>query len=163
MQKHGIVILQDKEQKCEELKRAFEASGEFEVLFTSTDGEEGVGQILKLDAEYCITDLILSGLDGLGVLDRLAKGGSNTKVIVYSAISREEVVETCISKGAAFYITKPCDAITLVKRIKDLFLSEKRGAPRTVFTHLVLFPASRQRKARKKAGVPHGRPTPGQM
>ena len=127
MQKHGIVILQDKEQKCEELKRAFEASGEFEVLFTSTDGEEGVGQILKLDAEYCITDLILSGLDGLGVLDRLAKGGSNTKVIVYSAISREEVVETCISKGAAFYITKPCDAITLVKRIKDLFLSEKRG------------------------------------
>ena len=83
MQKHGIVILQDKEQKCEELKKAFESTGEFEVLLTSTDGEEGVGQILKCGAEYCVTDLILSGLDGLGVLDRLAKANCNTKVIVY--------------------------------------------------------------------------------
>ena len=128
MQRHGIIILQDKAQKCEELKRAFENSGEFNVLATSCDGEEGVGLILKTGAEYCVTDLILSGLDGLGVLDRLAKAGCETKVIVYSALSREEVIETCISKGAAFYITKPCDAMTLVKRIKDLFLTEKKIA-----------------------------------
>ena len=30
MNKHGIVILQDKEQKCEEIKRAFEQTDEFE-------------------------------------------------------------------------------------------------------------------------------------
>ena len=127
MQKHGIVILQDKEQKCEELKRAFEQSGDFEVLATSCDGEDGVGLIMRTGAEYCVTDLILSGLDGLGVLDRLYKFGCQTKIIIYSALSREEVVETCISKGAAFYVTKPCEPVVLVNRIKDLFLTEKKG------------------------------------
>lgn len=127
MQRHGIVILQDKEQKCEELKRAFESSGDFQVLATSCDGEEGVGAVIRTGAEYCVTDLILSGLDGLGVLDRLAKSGCQTKIVVYSALSREEVIETCIAKGAAFYVTKPCAPEVLVKRIKDLFLTEKKG------------------------------------
>lgn len=127
MQKYGIVILQDKEEKCQEIKRAFESSGEFEVLATSCDGEEGVSLVLRLGAEYCVTDLILTGLDGLGVLDRLSKSGVQTKTIVYSALSREEVIETCIAKGAAFYITKPCDPTVLVSRIKDLFLTDKRG------------------------------------
>ena len=103
MEKHGIVILQDKESKCQELKEAFEKAQEFEVLGCSCDGEEGVGLVLRSDAEYLVTDLILSGLDGLGVLDRLAKAGSQTKIVVYSALNRDEVVETCIAKGAAFY------------------------------------------------------------
>ena len=127
MQKHGIVILQDKEEKCQEIKKAFENSGEFDVLATSCDGEEGVSLILRTGAEYCVTDLILSGLDGLGVLDRLAKAGCQTKIIIYSALSREEVIETCIAKGAAFYVTKPCEPMVLVSRIKDLFLTEKKA------------------------------------
>ena len=135
MEKHGIVILQDKESKCQELKEAFEKAQEFEVLGCSCDGEEGVGLVLRTDAEYLVTDLILSGLDGLGVLDRLAKAGSQTKIVVYSALNRDEVIETCISKGAAFYITKPCLAEVLVSRIKDLFLSDKifASAPTTRF------------------------------
>ena len=125
MEKHGIVILQDKESKCQELKEAFEKTQEFEVLGTSCDGEDGVGLVLRTEAEYLVTDLILSGLDGLGVLERLAKAGSETKIVVYSALNRDEVIETCIAKGAAFYITKPCLPDVLARRVKDLFLSEK--------------------------------------
>ena len=125
MHKHGIVILQDKEQKCEEIKMAFERTGEFEVLGTACDGEEGVGLVLRTGAEYCVTDLILSNLDGLGVLDRLIKAGIDTKIVVYSALNRDEVIETCIAKGAAFYITKPCSPDVLVSRMKELFLNEK--------------------------------------
>ena len=82
--------------------------------------------ILKNDAEFCVTDLILSGLDGLGVLDRLKAYGSKTKIIVYSSLSSEEVVETCISKGASFYAAKPCPPETLVNRVIDLFLNGNR-------------------------------------
>lgn len=125
MGKHGIVILQDKESKCQELKEAFEKTQEFEVLGTSCDGEDGVGLVLRTNAEYLVTDLILTGLDGLGVLERLAKAGAETKIVVYSALNRDEVIETCIAKGAAFYITKPCLPDVLTTRIKDLFLSDK--------------------------------------
>ncbi len=129
MEKHGIVILQDKMQKCEELKMAFENSEDFKVLGIACDGEEGVSLVLRTGAEYLVTDLILSGLDGLGVLDRLTKSGVETKIVVYSALNRDEVVETCISKGAAFYVTKPCPPEVLVSRMKDLFLNEKVFTP----------------------------------
>lgn len=125
MEKRTIVILQDNAQKCEEIKRAFDESQEFQVVGTATDGEDGVSLVLKTDADYLLTDLILSGLDGLGVLDRLRESGVSTDIVVYSAINREEVVETCMAKGAVFYITKPCSPQILVSRMKDLFLTEK--------------------------------------
>ncbi|MBQ7642995.1 MAG: sporulation transcription factor Spo0A [Clostridia bacterium] len=130
MSKHTIVILQDNPERAEELKRAFEKSDDFIVAGTATDGETGVSMVLGTQAEYCILDLVLSNLDGLGVLDRLKKAGAETKVIVFCALSREEVIETCLSKGAAYYVTKPCQAEILVRRVKELFIDEKSGADR---------------------------------
>ena len=125
MTKHTVVILQDNPQKAEEIKNAFDASEDFTVIGTFTDGEEGAMEILKSGAEFAVLDLILQGLDGLGVLDKLRRAGCETKCIVFSALSREEVIDTCMAKGASYYLSKPCPAETLVKRIKELFLSGK--------------------------------------
>lgn len=123
MDKHGIVILADNPKKVDEIASAFENSGKFEIVGKASDGEDGVNLILKNDPEYAVIDLILSGLDGLGVLDRLSSFGSKTKIVVYTSLSSEEVVETCISKGALFYVAKPCPVETLVNRVVDLFLN----------------------------------------
>ena len=104
--KSVVKELKSAAKKADEISAAFEKSGRFTILGKTSDGEEGVGLILKTEAEYAVVDLILSGLDGLGVLDRLSAYGSKTKIIVYTSLSSEEVVETCISKGAAFYVAK---------------------------------------------------------
>lgn len=127
MDKHGIVILADNPTKAEEISEAFEKSGRFTIIGKSADGEEGVNIILSNDAEFCVIDLVLSGLDGLGVLDRLKAYGSKCKIIVYTSLSKEEVVETCILKGASFYVAKPCPTETLVNRVIDLFLNGNRS------------------------------------
>ncbi len=132
MSKHTIVILQDNVRKAERLAEEFEKSGEFTVVGVSSDGEEGAGLILSSQCEYCVTDLILQSLDGLGVLDRVRKAGAKTRMIVYSSLSGDEVVETSIQKGAAYYVTKPCPEETLVKRVKDLFLTDKSDDVREV-------------------------------
>ena len=75
MSKHTIVILQDNVRKAESLAEEFEKSGDFTVVGLSSDGEEGAGLILSTQCEYCVTDLILQSLDGLGVLDRVRKAG----------------------------------------------------------------------------------------
>lgn len=132
MSKHTIVILQDNVRKAESLAEEFEKSGDFTVVGLSSDGEEGAGLILSTQCEYCVTDLILQSLDGLGVLDRVRKAGAKTRMIVYSSLSGDEVVETSIQKGAAYYVTKPCPEETLVKRVKDLFLTDKSDDVREV-------------------------------
>lgn len=132
MSKHTIVILQDNVRKAERLAEEFEKSGDFTVVGLSSDGEEGAGLILSTQCEYCVTDLILQSLDGLGVLDRVRKAGAKTRMIVYSSLSGDEVVETSIQKGAAYYVTKPCPEETLVKRVRDLFLTDKSDDVREV-------------------------------
>ena len=132
MSKHTIVILQDNVRKAESLAEEFEKSGDFTVVGLSSDGEEGAGLILSPQCEYCVTDLILQSLDGLGVLDRVRKAGAKTRMIVYSSLSGDEVVETSIQKGAAYYVTKPCPEETLVKRVRDLFLTDKSDDVREV-------------------------------
>lgn len=132
MSKHTIVILQDNVRKAERLAEEFEKSGDFTVVGLSSDGEEGAGLILSTQCEYCVTDLILQSLDGLGVLDRVRKAGVKTRMIVYSSLSGDEVVETSIQKGAAYYVTKPCPEETLVKRVRDLFLTDKSDDVREV-------------------------------
>ena len=132
MSKHTIVILQDNVRKAERLAEEFEKSGDFTVVGLSSDGEEGAGLILSTQCEYCVTDLILQSLDGLGVLDRVRKAGAKTRMIVYSSLSGDEVVETSIQKGAAYYVTKPCPEETLVKRVRDLFLTDKSDDMREV-------------------------------
>lgn len=132
MSKHTIVILQDNVRKAESLAEEFEKSGDFTVVGLSSDGEEGAGLILSTQCEYCVTDLILQSLDGLGVLDRVRKAGAKTRMIVYSSLCGDEVVETSIQKGAAYYVTKPCPEETLVKRVRDLFLTDKSDDVREV-------------------------------
>lgn len=132
MSKHTIVILQDNVRKAESLAEEFEKSGDFTVVGLSSDGVEGAGLILSTQCEYCVTDLILQSLDGLGVLDRVRKAGAKTRMIVYSSLSGDEVVETSIQKGAAYYVTKPCPEETLVKRVRDLFLTDKSDDVREV-------------------------------
>ncbi len=123
--KHSIVILQDNLARARALASEFEKSGEFSVVGISADGDEGAGIVTSTGAEYCVIDLILQSLDGLGVLDRLKRAGSKTKIIVYSSLKSDEVVETSIQKGASYYITKPCSEEALVKRVIDLFLTDK--------------------------------------
>ncbi|MEG9430662.1 MAG: sporulation initiation factor Spo0A C-terminal domain-containing protein, partial [Christensenellaceae bacterium] len=124
MEKHGTVILQDNIRRTEELAEAFEKSGNFTVLGKTIDGEEGVNLVLKTGAEYCVIDLILQNLDGLGFLERVKNTGADVKTVVFSSLCSEEVIDTCIMKGAAFFVAKPCAAETLVKRVEDVFLTD---------------------------------------
>ncbi len=126
MEKHSVVILQDNMRKAKELAEAFDNTEDFKVVGTSSDGEEGVMLVLNQNAEFCILDLVLENLDGLGVLEKLQKMGVKTHSIVFSALGRDEVIDTCIAKGASYYATKPCPPETLVKRIRELFLEDKK-------------------------------------
>ncbi len=123
MDKHGMIILQDNLKRAEELAEEFERTGKFTVLGKSDDGEEGIRLLASTRAEFCVFDVIMQNLDGLGFLDKIKSMGLTVKTTVFSSLSSEEVIEACIAKGADFYVAKPCPPETLVKRVSDLFLS----------------------------------------
>ena len=123
--KKSIVILQDNIRKATALAEEFEKCGKFDIAGVFADGEEGVEVALSESVDYLVTDIVLPTLDVLCVLDKLKKAGAKTRTIIYSSLKSDEVVSACIEKGAAYYVTKPCDEKTFVRRVTDLFLSEK--------------------------------------
>ena len=124
MDKHGVIILQDNLKRAEELADEFDKTGKFVVLGKSDDGEEGLKLLAATGAEFCVLDVIMQSLDGLGFLDKMKATGITAKTVVFSSFGGEEVIEACAGKGADYYVARPCAAETLVKRVVDLFLSD---------------------------------------
>jgi len=66
-----------------------------------------------------ITTKILSGLDGLSVMERMAELQERPAMIVTSGFASEQVLAVTYSLGAAFFLQKPYDPKSLAARIRQ--------------------------------------------
>ena len=127
MQKKSVFILQDTKDFAETLKEELESTNEFDVVGISTDGISAIPMIAEKKPQLLITELILSGYDGLMVLSKVRECVQNLKILVFSAITRDEIVQKAMSLGANYFIAKPCDLSLVCQRLKDL--DEKKVEP----------------------------------
>lgn len=130
MQKKTVFILQDTNEMCNELTSYFNNDNAFEVIGSSFEADLGVQEVLRLKPDFLITEIVLSGYDGIKVLDVIVSSGISTKVIVLSALCREEIILKAINHGAKYFFAKPFNFSVLKERMteldKDSF--EKEGA-----------------------------------
>lgn len=83
------------------------------------DGETGLEFAQKYDIDLILLDMIMPGLSGLEVLERLKadKKTQNIPVILATGNTSEEDEEAGRSLGAVDYIKKPFDTETVHNRI----------------------------------------------
>jgi DNA-binding NtrC family response regulator len=85
-------------------------------------GEEAVALLGSSEGarfDLAILDLVMPGLDGLGVLARLREAGIETPVIVQTAHGSIETVVTAMRAGALDFVVKPVGAERLQVSIKN--------------------------------------------
>jgi len=76
-----------------------------------------------------LLDLVLPGLDGMGVLQQLGERERRPVTIVLSAFYNERMVTRAAALGAYYYIPKPCDVSALLARIRQSVGEEQLPAP----------------------------------
>ena len=107
-----------------ELQTAFaEAAGQEEgmrLMGCTGDGEELLALTRIKQPDAVVMDLVLTGLDGLEVLERLTSFDPKPKVLVTSAFLHEGLVEQARSLGADYFMTKPCRVSTVLERCRQL-------------------------------------------
>ncbi len=118
--KNSIVILQENVAFAKELAGLFEASGLYEVSGIAHDGINGLKTIEEKRPNFVIMDLLLTGIDGLGVLDCINEKKIETKVIILSSLMREEIVTQAMNKGARYYMAKPFNFELLKQRMSAI-------------------------------------------
>jgi DNA-binding response OmpR family regulator len=102
----------------------FKSEG-YDVVWVS-DGENALARILEEKPDLILLDIMMPKIQGLDVLDivKATPQTENTKIVVMSALSDEEIVNKAKEYGAADFLVKSkVDMETVVKRVKEI-LSE---------------------------------------
>jgi two-component system, OmpR family, response regulator len=84
---------------------------------TALDGNEGFDLISKYAYDVVLTDLIMPGLDGIGLLEAVKARHSRTEVVLLTAHASVDTAVAAMKKGAADYLQKPVNTDELLLRL----------------------------------------------
>ena len=102
------------------LSEALSGEPDMQVVGMTGDGEELLRMVREKEPDAVIMEIVLSGLDGLGVLDEMARLKRRPRVIILSSYIKGSVVDVAAAKGADFYMTKPCRFSSVCERIRQV-------------------------------------------
>ncbi len=110
-----ILIVEDEQSIAELEKDYLELSG-FEVVIAN-DGTDGLGRALSEEFDLYILDVMLPGIDGFEICERIREK-SNAPILMVSAKKEDIDKIRGLGLGADDYITKPFSPSELVARVK---------------------------------------------
>lgn len=140
--KERILIIEDDEGIVRVLRRALSYEGY--TVDTALDGETGLNLARDHHPDLVILDLMLPGMDGIEVCQRLRTGGS-TPIIMLTAKDAVQDRVQGLDAGADDYMTKPFDLEELLARLRALLRrTQMERAPVLTFADLSLDTSTRQ-------------------
>ncbi|SBT40039.1 response regulator transcription factor [Micromonospora auratinigra] len=118
-----VLVIEDDDRIGRLVTRALEGGG----LLTerACSGTAGLDAALRRDFDLVVLDLMLPGLDGHEVLDRLRAQRPEQPVLVLSAVPEISARVAVLEAGAADFLGKPFAVAELVARVR----ARMRAAP----------------------------------
>jgi len=113
-----ILVVDDEESILVPLEFLLRKAGH-EVALAKT-GEEALGFLAKSPFDLVVLDLMLPGMDGFTVLERLPQGPTKPKVLVLTARGREADQAKALALGAAAFMAKPFGIGDLLAQVERL-------------------------------------------
>ncbi len=100
-----VLVIDDNETIREGVATVAERAG-FKVT-RAASGEEGLAQLAQGEHELVVTDLKMSGIDGVEVLRRVNRDHPDTTVLIMTAFGTVENAVEAMQLGAFDYVQKP--------------------------------------------------------
>ena len=116
--KTRIMLVDDNEELLASLKEFFAADNDCEIAAVAKTGEAAIETFGKVRPNVLVLDLVMPGIDGFEVLERIEKADS--KILILSALSQDAFISKAMNLGADYYMLKPASAENLRKRIMEL-------------------------------------------
>lgn len=125
------ILLVDNHQPLRKTLAEFLAKQEGVALVKeAANGVEALKLFREERFDILITDIIMPLMDGYALMEEVRRQVSPApRIIVTSALSRDDFVTRAIELGASFYMVKPYDMPRLYSRIRDLSGQKPRVAP----------------------------------
>ena len=119
---YKILVVDDSIFVTKQLGQILTSEG-YDVVATAADGLEGVEKYKALSSggvDLVTMDITMPKMDGLEALEKIVAYDKNAKVVMISALGKEDLVKQALLLGAKNYIVKPLDRKKVLERIASV-------------------------------------------
>ena len=116
--KYRVLIVDDSMFVAKQLGQILSSEG-YEIVATAADGKEGVDKYKELcpNVDIVTMDITMPRMDGITALEQIMAFDKNARIVMVSALGKEELVKKSLLLGAKNYIIKPLDRKKVLERI----------------------------------------------
>ena len=113
-----VLIVDDSIFVTKQISQILSSEG-FEVVATAKDGIDGLEKYKELypNVDLVTMDITMPRMDGVTSLEKIMEFDKNAKVIMISALGKQDLVKKSLLLGAKNYIVKPLDRKKVLERV----------------------------------------------
>ena len=116
-----VLIVDDSAVVRQTLSSILETDPEIEIMGTANDPYIAAKKIQNEVPDVITLDVEMPRMDGIEALTQIMAFDKNAKVVMVSALGKEELVKKSLLLGAKNYIIKPLDRKKVLERIGGIF------------------------------------------
>ena len=118
----SVLIVDDHAVVRQGLRLLLEARPDIEVVGETADGQMALQMAQAAPPDVILLDLLMPGLSGLDVLERLKAAGVRSRVLILTSSREDHLVQQALAGGADGYIlktTRSSDLVDAIERVAD--------------------------------------------
>lgn len=115
---YRVLIVDDSKFVKKQLGKILESEG-YEIISTAAHGAEAVDKYREMkDCIDLVTmDITMPGMDGITAMEKIVEFDNSAKVVMVSALGKQDLVKKSFILGASNYIVKPLNRDKVVERL----------------------------------------------
>jgi len=115
---YKVLVVDDSMFVTKQISQILTSEG-FDVIGTAGDGQEGLEKYKELypNIDLVTMDITMPKMDGVSALEKIIEFDKEARVIMISALGKQDLVKKSLMIGAKNYIVKPLDRKKVLERV----------------------------------------------
>jgi two-component system chemotaxis response regulator CheY len=115
---YRVLIVDDSMFVTKQIEQILTSEG-FDVAATAVNGQDGLDKYKELypKCDLITLDITMPVMDGVTALEKIIEFDKDAKIIMISALGKQDLVKKSLLMGAKNYIVKPLDRKKVLERV----------------------------------------------
>ncbi len=124
MNAFSLLLVDDNTTLIQSLIAYFSRQEDVSLAGEAGNGADALELIARQQPDVVLLDIVMPRLDGLGVLRELQSMEKPPRVVVYSALKTDTVVNRAVELGASYFMVKPAEPARIHEQLRAVMNDE---------------------------------------